>query len=366
MKSTRIGVPFLSHFWTISIHFYRDLFILSLQSIAKYRDVSVAKTTAGAWVSSAGPEVSRQRARNSAGPKAIAFYFRRNKSRWFGFIVEYRWGGKKNNFSWTGKACDAWNISSIFLWFCYCSALELSVLSWLICPGSTDPRHNPNLNRDQNDPEFWYHAARKPFNKAPKMLPNDQRECNVLDMIPDFFSLWSLCCTDVELASKDKIWIPVQGFSLSSKSLKCARLCCAQSSIGIADERWITEFRAANRISPFFIYILVGTLILFRGKSMRFHEWKPFDHCHFQGLAEAIWAGTELSRLFRVVKFLWQCMVPFTAIDRTKWHHDIHVHLPKVKDMNQKRELLAELLEARNPSAGWSWSYDVMLIIYIY
>jgi len=31
---------------------------------------------------------------------------------------------------------------------------------------STDPRHNPNLNRDQNDPEFWYHAARKPFNKA--------------------------------------------------------------------------------------------------------------------------------------------------------------------------------------------------------
>ncbi len=32
--------------------------------------------------------------------------------------------------------------------------------------GSTDPRHNPNLNRDQNDPEFWYHAARKPFNKA--------------------------------------------------------------------------------------------------------------------------------------------------------------------------------------------------------
>lgn len=44
--------------------------------------------------------------------------------------------------------------------------------------------------------------------------------------------------------------------------------------------------------------------------------------------------------------------------------HDIHVHLPKVKDMNQKRELLAELLEARNPSAGWSWSYDVMLIIY--
>ena len=180
-----------------------------------------------------------------------------------------------------------------------------------------------------------------------------------------FFSLWSLCCTDVELASKDKIWIPVQGFSLSSKSLKCARLCCAQSSIGIADERWITEFRAANRISPFFIYILVGTLILFRGKSMRFHEWKPFDHCHFQGLAEAIWAGTELSRLFRVVKFLWQCMVPFTAIDRTKWHHDIHVHLPKVKDMNQKRELLAELLEARNPSAGWSWSYDVMLIIYI-
>lgn len=32
--------------------------------------------------------------------------------------------------------------------------------------------------------------------------------------------------------------------------------------------------------------------------------------------------------------------------------------------MNQKRELLAELLEARNPSAGWSWSYDVMLMIY--
>ena len=31
---------------------------------------------------------------------------------------------------------------------------------------STDPRHNPNLNRDQNDPEFWYNAARKPFNKA--------------------------------------------------------------------------------------------------------------------------------------------------------------------------------------------------------
>ncbi|CAJ1360954.1 unnamed protein product [Effrenium voratum] len=31
---------------------------------------------------------------------------------------------------------------------------------------NTDPRHNPNLNRDQNDPEFWYHAARKPFNKA--------------------------------------------------------------------------------------------------------------------------------------------------------------------------------------------------------
>ena len=209
MKSTRIGVSFLSHFWTISIHFYRDLFILSLQSIAKYRDVSVAKTTAGAWVSSAGPEVSRQRARNSAGPKAIAFCFRRCKSRWFGFIVEYRWGGKKNNFSWTGKACETWNISSIFLWFCYCSALELSVLLWLICPGSTDPRHNPNLNRDQNDPEFWYHAARKPFNKAPKMLPKDQRECNVLDMIPDFFSLWSLCCTDVELVFKDKIWIPV-------------------------------------------------------------------------------------------------------------------------------------------------------------
>jgi len=31
---------------------------------------------------------------------------------------------------------------------------------------STDPRHNPNLNRDQSDPEFWYHAARRPFNKA--------------------------------------------------------------------------------------------------------------------------------------------------------------------------------------------------------
>eukprot|EP00442_Polarella_glacialis_P026174 CAMPEP_0115161272 /NCGR_PEP_ID=MMETSP0227-20121206/71253_1 /TAXON_ID=89957 /ORGANISM="Polarella glacialis, Strain CCMP 1383" /LENGTH=717 /DNA_ID=CAMNT_0002573231 /DNA_START=46 /DNA_END=2200 /DNA_ORIENTATION=+ len=31
---------------------------------------------------------------------------------------------------------------------------------------STDPRHNPNLKRDQNDPEFWYHAARKPFSKA--------------------------------------------------------------------------------------------------------------------------------------------------------------------------------------------------------
>eukprot|EP00931_Biecheleriopsis_adriatica_P021503 TRINITY_DN14045_c0_g1_i1.p1 TRINITY_DN14045_c0_g1~~TRINITY_DN14045_c0_g1_i1.p1 ORF type:complete len:687 (-),score=191.03 TRINITY_DN14045_c0_g1_i1:9-2069(-) len=31
---------------------------------------------------------------------------------------------------------------------------------------STDPRHNPNLNRDANDPEFWYHAARRPFHKA--------------------------------------------------------------------------------------------------------------------------------------------------------------------------------------------------------
>lgn len=30
----------------------------------------------------------------------------------------------------------------------------------------TDPRHNPNLNRDQSDPEFWYNAARKPFSKA--------------------------------------------------------------------------------------------------------------------------------------------------------------------------------------------------------
>lgn len=29
-----------------------------------------------------------------------------------------------------------------------------------------DPRKNPNLYRDQNDPEFWYNAARKPFNKT--------------------------------------------------------------------------------------------------------------------------------------------------------------------------------------------------------
>lgn len=31
---------------------------------------------------------------------------------------------------------------------------------------STDPRHNPNLKREQTDPEFWYEAARKPFHKA--------------------------------------------------------------------------------------------------------------------------------------------------------------------------------------------------------
>lgn len=30
----------------------------------------------------------------------------------------------------------------------------------------TDPRHNPNLLLDQNDPEFWHNAARKPFAKA--------------------------------------------------------------------------------------------------------------------------------------------------------------------------------------------------------
>jgi len=36
----------------------------------------------------------------------------------------------------------------------------------------TDPRHNPNLLRDQDDPEFWNHAARKPFSKA--MLRSEQ------------------------------------------------------------------------------------------------------------------------------------------------------------------------------------------------
>ena len=49
-----------------------------------------------------------------------------------------------------------------FVLCCTCSCLAATTTM----DASTDPRHNPNLNRDQSDPEFWYHAARRPFNKA--------------------------------------------------------------------------------------------------------------------------------------------------------------------------------------------------------